>query len=248
MRSVKWKGVLAGALGILTSLALPSVASATSFELIDHGMDPNPGGLWGDVHFPGLGGGVGYEGAAIGRILLTGTGPGGVPVSFSTYCVDIFDWLHDGTFSEEALSSLPYDSARLTQLTTFLTHADPLVDTTEKSAAAQLGVWEILNESTGTAHDVTSGTFFASGGSLVGDDYNALALANTWLGLLDDGSWKPDAHYSLTVLDAGPNNQPQVFLAAQGAVPEPASWAMMIAGFGAVGTAMRRRGKVVAVA
>ena len=32
-----------------------------------------------------------------------------------------------------------------------------------------------------------------------------------------------------------------------GAVPEPASWAMMIGGFGAIGVAMRRRGKVNAV-
>lgn len=35
---------------------------------------------------------------------------------------------------------------------------------------------------------------------------------------------------------------------ATGAVPEPATWAMMIAGFGAVGAAMRRRRNIVAVA
>lgn len=35
---------------------------------------------------------------------------------------------------------------------------------------------------------------------------------------------------------------------ATGAVPEPATWAMMIAGFGAVGAAMRRRRNIVAAA
>ncbi len=33
--------------------------------------------------------------------------------------------------------------------------------------------------------------------------------------------------------------------AVRGAVPEPATWAMMIAGFGAVGVAMRRRQRAV---
>ena len=32
------------------------------------------------------------------------------------------------------------------------------------------------------------------------------------------------------------------------AVPEPASWAMMIAGFGLAGAALRRRGTIVAIA
>lgn len=36
----------------------------------------------------------------------------------------------------------------------------------------------------------------------------------------------------------------RVFLAQTGAVPEPATWALMLAGFGLVGFAMRRRNKV----
>jgi hypothetical protein len=35
-------------------------------------------------------------------------------------------------------------------------------------------------------------------------------------------------------------------LVTQGVIPEPASWAMLIAGFGLVGTAMRRRRTAVA--
>ena len=39
-----------------------------------------------------------------------------------------------------------------------------------------------------------------------------------------------------------------VFLVPLAAVPEPASWALMIAGFGLVGAAMRRRAAAAAAA
>ncbi|MBO9669954.1 MAG: PEP-CTERM sorting domain-containing protein [Sphingobium sp.] len=39
----------------------------------------------------------------------------------------------------------------------------------------------------------------------------------------------------------GPNQSYMVKLKYNGAVPEPASWALMIAGFGVVGAGLRRR-------
>jgi hypothetical protein len=52
--------------------------------------------------------------------------------------------------------------------------------------------------------------------------------------------------YGHNVLPLGSDyySESWVVRGAQGAVPEPATWAMMIAGFGAVGFAMRRRRNV----
>ena len=46
----------------------------------------------------------------------------------------------------------------------------------------------------------------------------------------------------------GPNRLGRVTLEGAGAVPEPASWAMMVGGFGLLGATLRRRKAVIAVA
>ncbi len=48
-------------------------------------------------------------------------------------------------------------------------------------------------------------------------------------------------------MTSGPDNY-NLTISATGAVPEPASWAMLIAGFGLTGAAMRRRRSAVAAA
>ncbi|MBA3895889.1 MAG: PEPxxWA-CTERM sorting domain-containing protein [Sphingomonadaceae bacterium] len=58
------------------------------------------------------------------------------------------------------------------------------------------------------------------------------------------GTWQPASGKAVNLLYA-PNNQSQIFITA---VPEPASWAMMIAGFGMAGVALRRRRALAAVA
>ena len=49
---------------------------------------------------------------------------------------------------------------------------------------------------------------------------------------------------SLTGATGGPDTFKVVNIRQPGAVPEPATWAMMLVGFGAVGYGMRRRAKV----
>jgi hypothetical protein len=51
---------------------------------------------------------------------------------------------------------------------------------------------------------------------------------------------------SLTLTTNNPENWSGLTIGTTGAVPEPASWAMLIAGFGLVGAAARRRRAVVA--
>lgn len=53
--------------------------------------------------------------------------------------------------------------------------------------------------------------------------------------------------FPLSTIDGGPNNE-TLRITSPGAVPEPASWAMFIGGFGLLGAAMRRRPNRVAFA
>jgi hypothetical protein len=49
-----------------------------------------------------------------------------------------------------------------------------------------------------------------------------------------------------SVASTSGTNWQQSFIPTSGAVPEPASWAMLIAGFGLVGAMQRRRQRVAA--
>jgi len=74
-------------------------------------------------------------------------------------------------------------------------------------------------------------------------------LANTWLADLASNDWKADPSLRLQVLVPGGINQAQIRLVAApsiSAVPEPATWAMMVAGFGLAAAAMRRRPRLQA--
>ena len=242
MRRRHWGRALSLAASAAFSIAMYAPASAADFTINTAGIDPAAGQVSGYIFFSGLGGGAGHENVSIGRLLLQGTAASGESVAFATYCADIFDTLQSGTFSDAAAASLPFDASRLTAVSTFLAHADPLVSSAESSAAAQLGVWEILNEQAGAAYDVTSGAFYASGSSLAG----AEALANGWLASLSANDWEPDPRLHLAIFAPGAGNQAQIRMIAGGsslipasAVPEPANWAMMAGGFVMLGGMLR---------
>ncbi|MCG2841548.1 PEPxxWA-CTERM sorting domain-containing protein [Sandaracinobacter sp. RS1-74] len=112
----------------------------------------------------------------------------------------------------------------------------------------------------GTTFDGVFEWTFASGGSIFGTDYSVLTVTET-PGLFDvvnyltitGGSGRfADASGWITAIGTvafgGYEGQPASFgnftfegsLTAPG-IPEPASWAMMIGGFGLVGAAVRRR-------
>ncbi len=171
----------------------------------------------------------------IGRFQLTGTDTmSGDPVSFLTYCVDLFHTLGAGVFTTQSLATYVADPVRRANLANFITNADALVGSNvTNSAAAQMGVWEILYEN-GTGYDVNSGNFWVNNGNA--GSVAARALANTWLNNVTSGAWTQVAGRNVTVL-YNAQNQSQVFV---GRVPEPAAWGMMLMGFGFIGAALRR--------
>ena len=99
----------------------------------------------------------------------------------------------------------------------------------------------------------TSGQMFTIGSNLNCSARGNLATAvcdagNSayWGGIrsVTDGNGAVLADWSVSSVSG--TNWQQSFIPATGAVPEPAAWAMLIAGFGLVGAMQRRRGRVVA--
>lgn len=228
----------------LTAVALPSAANAA---VSITGISGNPGFQTGRVIYtPGGIGGAGGPATQylyIGRIHMTGTDTTtSAAVSFDSYCIDIFNYLHGGTFDLQALALAdPVKEAQLKNLlgytAGFIDAAGTLGAKQDISAAIQMAVWEIVNENGTSGYSLGNGLFqiATDWGSVVG---TSRGIAQ---GYLDNmAGWTQPTGYNYSMMTAlNPvNNQRQVFLTA---VPEPSTWALLIAGFGMIGAALRKR-------
>lgn len=217
--------------GLLAIAAMPTTANAT---VVINSVGSNPGFLNGSIslagHFTNLNVGV-------GRFSLSGTQePGGTPVNFLTYCVDLLHYIGNGSFEIEPLSLLVSNATKRNQLTTLITKTSALItgftqNDKDISAATQLAVWEIISETSSSSYSLSNGLFTATGTNAA-----TLNLAQTYLTGVTTGGWTPVAGQELKILYS-PRNQSQVYITA---VPEPATWAMMILGFGLIGMGIRR--------
>ena len=243
---MKFKHLLAAS--VLFGATLPSVASA-SVSITN--IVGNPGFETGRVTYtPGGIGGAGgpsTQNLYIGRIRMTGVDNSTMAaVTFDTYCIDIFNYLQNGTFDLQALTL--GNATKQSQLQKLLGHTATFIDsagsTAQKkdiSAAIQMAVWEIVNEGGTSGYSLNDGLFQIANnyGTVVPTSRN---LAQSYLD--DLGGWANPTGYGYRMMTAvnPSNNQRQVFLLA-GVVPEPSAWGLMIAGFGLVGGAMRSRRK-----
>lgn len=220
------------AAGVLGSIALGSAANA-SVVITGVALDA-PGGVNGTITYTPTNPDY-VVNAAIGRIALT-TSTGATLLS---YCIDIFHDLAPATFTAASINSTSLSALKISEISALLSHGESLVTDADHSAAEQLAIWEIVNEGSGVL-SLSSGNLFASNIS-----QNAVSIANSYLSNITSGVWSADPNLALAVLNSG-NNQTQLVWGANatkvlGAVPEPATWAMMLVGFGAIGGALRRR-------
>jgi PEP-CTERM motif len=104
----------------------------------------------------------------------------------------------------------------------------------------------------GESYEWLFGSFSPVGGNAAAGTYtffNASALIEIYNPGPDPLSGSDDQYGFITFAQTCPGQEEECtfsrdVIAAPGGVPEPASWAMMLAGFGLVGAAARRRAKV----
>jgi hypothetical protein len=224
----------------LVLIASPAIAQPVNITNVAF----NPGSLTGTIKSTPFNGN-----ANIGRFQFTGNYVGsGAAFSELTYCIDLLKFVSLGTvnysdYTVTPLSAVAGISAgKASALNALLTNAAPLLagatgqTAANISAGTQMAVWEILYE-TGANWSVTDASSAFSVGGTNGDLTAARGFANAYLSNVASGSWAASSNFELRALNS-PTRQSQVFLAA---VPEPATWAMMILGFGAIGATLRRR-------
>jgi len=155
----------------------------------------------------------------------------GIVTTVQAYCTDIFDYLSlPATFTRGLLSDTVTDATKVSQINALITNGNVGVNSGDSSAALQMAIWEIENETSGT-YDVTTGAFYASGPA------NAVALANQDIQNVLSGVWRADPRFTIYQITA-PGNQS---LSYAQAVPEPATLAIF--GTGLVLLVVLRRGR-----
>lgn len=254
------KKSLAIAAALLAGFALPGSAQAA---ISITGISGSPGFRTGTIHYTGSDGALPNNQASaavnVGRIQLTGNDTAtNAPVSFLSYCIEIFDYLKTGLFS---IADFSFDAGKEQKLKVLLTNTAGAIDAVDASAltasekanqkinvsaAIQMAVWEVAFETAGNPYSLGTGDFWMDGSglaSLNGGVSSAQSLAQGFLTNINSNVWsQADPNWSLKMLvphDAA-NNQTQAFLVSA-PVPEPATWAMLILGFGFLGGAMRKR-------
>jgi hypothetical protein len=113
--------------------------------------------------------------------------------------------------------------------------------TATEAAALQVALWEIVRETPGNPLDLATGNIYFTAASNAAV-YN---LAGSYLGAIDGTGPKAKRLLALNNGIFGVQGGGSQDLLVQAAVPEPGSWAMLIAGFGLVGAAARRRSRAV---
>lgn len=177
----------------------------------------------------------GYTGS-LGPQTISGTFNGSL-LNTTAFCIELTQTSKSGSFEVVSLSSYLNDSGRYNNIAKLLSTYGKVGGLTN-DVALQLAVWELRYDDGAT---VDSGNFeveniFDTNDSIYTNPANN-QLAN--LG-------KIDSSLQFWVAKAG-DKQDLLFVTQAPAVPEPATWAMMIIGFAAIGRSMRARRNSTAV-
>ena len=167
-----------------------------------------------------------------------------------TFCADLFKDAGDGDFLISSLSSITADVTKQKQLAALVINADAIINAAgisgrgDATASFQLAIWEVLYETGTSGYNVSGGNFSTYGDSSTSNYFVPLwGQANGYLANVTNGTWTASANRaSILFSDTA---QSQIF---SNAVPEPATWLMMILGFAGIGAASRRKAKAVVTA
>jgi len=185
---------------------------------------------------------------------LTGyyTNAPGTTFNLFAYCVDIFETSGTGKFEVVSAAS-QYTTAKYNVLAQLISAQGSQVSKTH-DAAVQLAIWEVINEtmnvydidkiSTSTWDwnrwkyvDTSAPQFWAEDIS----DSSVKALAESYIADAVKNAGKATPNLTLYVAKNDGKQDMLFWTTAVPAVPEPATWGMMLIGMGVVGYSMRRR-------
>ena len=240
-------------LALATAAGMMFAASNASAQAVTiTNVSFTPGSVTGTIHSPALTGDVG-----IGRFEFRGNYvAGGAPLDIFTYCVDLAHSVSLGNVNYSSYSIMPLSAlstittAKANALNALLSNTTSLLNAATGqnainiSAATQMAVWEIMFETqpTWSATNASSAFYVTTPSGMSGANLTALTsaetLANTYLGNVANNTWQANSAVQLKLLYSA-NQQTQIF--ATPAVPEPATWGMLLLGFGLVGGALRHR-------
>ena len=181
-----------------------------------------------------------------------------LPTTFNAWCVDIFHWEVGGPITYtvgnatdlaghtdtaiigSTTYSWSFSQARVNALSDLANERYSALSSKTDSAAFQLSVWAIMfgTPSSAGAYSLNSATFSTSSGITGGTE------ASTWLSTL--GTASKTGNYGITYLYApDPSSQDMVVFTPlhqqTPPVPEPETYAMLLAGLGLLGFIGRRR-------
>lgn len=192
-----------------------------------------------------------HDGSA--TTLAEGGGAGGFQTdnlttgdSFQSWCVDIFHNFYfptattDNKVTAASLLGLTKanDLGRLYTYVNTLPLAHPIgskLSSNADAAAFQMAVWEVVNEGAGNSYNLGANNFRVSG--------TGAAEGQGWLDYLNANPTSTNA-YNVniwSVQNQGPNGWGAQDVAVFAPVPEPETYAMMLAGLALMGFIARRR-------
>lgn len=162
----------------------------------------------------------------------------GNAVSLFTYCVDIFQTIHSGTYDVVSLGDFLGGNTTKANYISALIGNVGADGSASHDAAVQLALWELLYENTSTTPSFSSNNFKAW-------DISSTTLSTAKAYAKNARTiWSPASNLQIQIAKSSKYQDQLFWTVTPPAVPEPGTWAMMIIGFGAVGSAMRyRRGK-----
>jgi len=126
--------------------------------------------------------------------------------------------------------------------------ADQWTEIAQYSVALQALTWIIVDNNDADIRPTDITTPFGIVNDGTGDPTTTGYILD-WAGYINSGVWKPKDGVTLFYGASSVDSiQDRIWVEASNAVPEPATWAMMIGGFAFVGASMRRRKPVTVTA
>ncbi|HEV2595235.1 MAG TPA: PEPxxWA-CTERM sorting domain-containing protein [Sphingomicrobium sp.] len=216
------------------SLMAVGQASASTLTVSSVGVVyPSPSPVTASIHL--VSPSISYSSVYVSPQYLNGT-LDNKAVQLFGYCVDILHESGPGTFN--VVSLLDYlggNTAKYNQFAALIAAAGGPANK-DADAATQAAVWDLMYDN--GPYDVASGNFWINN---VQNDPSLISSANSLLAQAVTNAGAAGSDLQLFVAENS-SRQDMLFWTTS-AVPEPASWAMMLVGFGIMGAAMRSRRK-----